>query len=96
MPDLNIPLSALSTLGDDLNLVRVNFSAADLLAGEVADMVGHDHLAAAVRAFASKWNDRRDDIVTALAAMIGTVDTVVEEFTALDRALADALEGENA
>lgn len=58
----------------------------------IAEAVGHDGLAEAVREFAHGWDDRRTELTRKVRALAAAAATTAQAFTEVDAELARALE----
>jgi hypothetical protein len=92
MTDLRIDTTLLVDTGADLGLVAAEFDAADTYAGQVAEAVGDDELADAIRSFAGDWTERRAKMRDSVANVAELVGAVGEQFEGVDSDLANSLE----
>ncbi|WP_402462011.1 hypothetical protein [Isoptericola aurantiacus] len=92
MTDLRLDTALLVDTGDQLDLVAAEFDAADTYAGRVADAVGDDELAEAIRSFAGDWKERRATMRDSVANVAELVGAVGEQFEGVDSDLATSLE----
>lgn len=91
MSDLILDIDELKDLYLDLSNVRVSFGSIDEVSKSVADAVGHGGLEKKVRDFATKWDDRRDKIVSSLDALAESARSVATTFRDVDQGMGDAL-----
>lgn len=82
----------ITQLQSDLGSLISEFHSASDSSGTIADAVGYDDLADKLRDFASKWKDKRKDMVTAIENLKKIVDAIVEGTDKLDGDLKKALE----
>ncbi|ANC31236.1 hypothetical protein [Isoptericola dokdonensis] len=92
MTDLRLDTALLVDTGTGLDLVAAEFDAADTYAGRVADAVGDDELAEAIRSFAGDWKERRAKMRDSVANVAELVGAVGEQFEGVDSDLAKSLE----
>lgn len=89
---LRIDLNMLRDVGEGLARVAVEFDEANTNSETIADAVGHDGLADAIRSFAKDWDDTRaamvNDIVIASNSAVGIADG----FDGKDKELASAFD----
>jgi len=90
MPDLEIDFELLDALIGDIAAVRAEFEAAERFAEQTADLTGHDRLAGVVRDFATKWNLRREGLLTELQTIADAAESIRDTMRELDLELADA------
>lgn len=92
MADLVVDTEMLIETGAQLAIVAQEFEDADRYAESVADAVGDDTLAEAVRSFTTDWKGRREKMresIENLAELTGAVGT---ELAGIDGDLASSLE----
>ena len=93
MSDLRLDLAAVTELGTTLTTVADEFANANTRSDRIADAVGHDGLADAVRSFAHGWDDKRGKMTGNIKALADAATTVSQAFTDADGQLATAIEG---
>ncbi|RHA37109.1 hypothetical protein [Cellulomonas rhizosphaerae] len=91
---LTVDTDGLREAGSALRAVAAEFDAADANSDAVAEHVGHDELAAAVRDFAHGWDDRRAEMVQDVASLAQSCDGVGGAFEDLDLQFAAVLRGD--
>jgi len=91
---LTIDTDALREAGSMLRTVAAEFDDADAHTDALAEHVGHEELAAAVRDFSHGWDDRRSEMVQDIAALADSCGAVSDAFADLDTQFAAALRGE--
>ncbi|WP_156044183.1 hypothetical protein [Cellulomonas sp. HZM] len=84
----------LRSAGTDLRAIAQEFVEADARTHALAEQVGHEELADAVRDFSRGWDDRRARIVEDVAALADACTGIGDGFEDLDGQLAAALRGE--
>lgn len=92
MSDLRMDVAAVTELGESLTIVADEFENANTRSDGLAESVGHDGLAEAVRSFAHNWDDKRAKMTENLVALADAASTVATTFTDADSELARALE----
>ncbi|PRZ03817.1 hypothetical protein BCE75_11236 [Isoptericola sp. CG 20/1183] len=92
MSDLRMDVAAVTELGESLTTVADEFENANTRSDGLAESVGHDGLAEAVRSFAHNWDDKRAKMTENLVALADAASTVATTFTDADSELARALE----
>jgi hypothetical protein len=90
--DLRLDLAAVTDLGAALTTVAGEFENADSHSEGIADAVGHEGLADAVRSFADNWDDKRGKMTENLRLLADAATTVAQTFTDVDGELAAAIE----
>ncbi|MGW8568083.1 hypothetical protein [Isoptericola sp. NPDC055881] len=96
MADLRVDLDAVTELGSSLTTVADEFENATTRSDRIADAVGHDGLASAVRDFASSWDDTRKKMTENLRLLADASVQVAQAFTDIDGDLADGIRGDGA
>ncbi|GAA4720536.1 hypothetical protein APR04_001666 [Promicromonospora umidemergens] len=91
---LLVDLNLLTETGSQLTSIVNEFEGADAYAESVADAVGDDGLANAVRDFSTKWKNRREDMREAIENLAELTSAVGEQFRDLDTELGKNLEGD--
>ncbi|MGF0114876.1 hypothetical protein ACQFYA_00945 [Promicromonospora sp. Marseille-Q5078] len=94
MADLRVDLDAVTELGSSLSRVADEFENATTRSDRIADAVGHEGLAGAVRDFASSWDDTREKMTGNLRLLADASVQVAQAFTDIDSDLADGISGE--
>lgn len=94
MPDLTINTDVLNSAATNLRKVAREFNAADSRANRIADAVGDDALASAVRDFASSWDDRREKMYEAIGELAEASGAIGENFEEIDYEFGAVLRGE--
>jgi len=94
--DLRVDLDAVTELGSSLTTVAEEFENATTRSDRIADAVGHDGLAGAVRDFASSWDDTRQKMTENLRLLAEASVQVAQAFTDIDSDLADGIRGDGA
>ncbi|WP_402464984.1 hypothetical protein [Isoptericola aurantiacus] len=92
MSDLRMDVAAVTELGESLSAVADEFENANTRSDGIAQSVGHDGLADAVRSFAHNWDDKRAKMTENLNSLAEVATTVATTFTDADSELARALE----
>ncbi len=91
---LKLDTVALREAGSGLRLVAQEFEGANAATTDLGPALGHERLAAKVRDFAHGWDDRRAEMVGAIAGLAEACTGVGEGFEGLDAEFAGALRGE--
>lgn len=91
---LTVDTDGLHEAGSALREVAQEFDAADSRSDAVAERVGHDGLASAVRDFAHGWDDRRAEMVADIAELARSCEGIGDAFEDLDQQFAAALRGD--
>lgn len=60
---------------------------------QIADAVGHDGLADAVRSFAHAWDDTRSDMTESIKGLGEATTSIADVFEQADQELAAAMDG---
>lgn len=92
MADVIVDWDGLRTLSGQLKTVSIEFQDANTRSDGIADAVGHAGLAGAVRHFAHGWDDRRAEMVEAIAYLSDATAGVAEAFEMTDKDLAAAMD----
>lgn len=90
--DLVLDTDQLRQLGADLRLVAEEFTHANNRSDDVADDVGHDDLADAIREFAHNWDDKREKMVADIGTLAEAAIATGEVFEQLETDLVASLE----
>ncbi|GAB2451870.1 hypothetical protein [Xylanimonas ulmi] len=90
--DLEIDMTSLRELADDLQMIMEAFEDADDSAESARHAIGHDELSGVVEDFADKWRVKRGKMTEAVTTLQGVLQGVVDKFTEVDAELAKALE----
>ena len=88
---LKVDTDLLSSTADGLDVAKSELSAAKVQASKAADAAGDEDLAGAIRDFASSWETRRGQILTAVEGLAASLRGVAENFETTDGELANAL-----
>ncbi|MCA5894542.1 hypothetical protein LEP48_14480 [Isoptericola sp. NEAU-Y5] len=96
MADLRVDLDAVTELGSSLTRVANEFENANTKSDRIAEAVGHEGLAGAVRDFAHSWDDTRGKMTENLRLLADASTQVAQAFTDIDSDLADGISGEGA
>jgi ABC-type transporter Mla subunit MlaD len=91
---LVVDVDLLESTAERLTSIVTAFEDADSHAGRVADAVGDDKLADAVRDFADKWRGRRGKMKDAIANLAELTTAAGSQFREVDTELADSLTSE--
>ncbi|ROS26161.1 hypothetical protein [Cellulomonas sp. PhB150] len=91
---LIVDTDGLREAGTALRSVAEEFDAADARSDAVAEDVGHDELAGAIRDFAHGWDDRRADMVQGVAELARSCEGIGGAFEDLDLQFAAVLRGD--
>ncbi len=59
----------------------------------IAEAVGHDSLAEAVRSFAHAWDDTREEMTSSISGLGGAKTAIADTFEQADQELAAAMDG---
>lgn len=94
MAEMQIDVDALLTLGTELGTVHNEFTNADTNSDVIANAVGHSGLASTVRDFSRSWDDRREKMLEAIAALSDAATAVAEGWIGLDEEGAAAINGD--
>jgi conjugal transfer/entry exclusion protein len=89
---LVVDVDLLLDTGDDLTAIVNEFDGADSYADRVADAVGDDTLADAIRDFSSEWKNRREKMKESIANLAELTTAVGTQFQDVDKQLATSLE----
>ena len=90
-PDLRIDLSVLSDAGSNLTTVSNEFNNAPQHGQDVASLVGYKPLANAIRDFSTKWNEKRQELQKAVAALAQATTEIANSFESTDSTLQQSL-----
>lgn len=90
--ELKVDGKKMTQLQTDLGNLISEFNSANDSSETLAGAVGYDDLADKLRDFASKWKDKRKDMVTAIENLKKIVDAVVDGTDKLDGDLRKALQ----
>lgn len=93
MADLNIDTGRVRSVGTGLSRIAREFENANVRSDRVADAVGHDGLADAVRSFAHSWDDTRADMTESIKGLSEATIAVADIFEQADGELAAAMKG---
>lgn len=91
MTDLRIDLHAMRAVGADLTAIAAEFQDTNVRSDRITDAAGHDGLADAIRSFAHKWDDTREDMLENVRGMSEAAVAVADVFEETDSSLARAL-----
>jgi len=91
---LKLDTAALREAGSGLRLVAQEFDSANAATDDLGPALGHERLAGRVRDFAHGWDDRRAEMIGAIASLAEACTGVGEGFEDLDAEFAGALRGE--
>ncbi len=94
MGELVVDTDLLIETGEHLGFVAREFDDADRYAETVADAVGDDTLADAIRSFANDWKNRRAKMQESIGNLAELTTAVGSELQSADDGLASSLEGE--
>lgn len=89
---LEIDVDLLLETGTDLTRIVDEFDGADSYADRVAEAVGDDTLADAVRDFSREWKNRRAKMKDSIANLAELTTAVGEQFRDVDTKLATSLD----
>ena len=92
MSDLQINMTQLRGLANDLKSIADEFKNADNNSEDAADATGDDELRGKVQDFADKWSVKRAEMGENVTKLQGIIQSVVDTFTQVDDELAKALE----
>ncbi|MCL1869455.1 MAG: hypothetical protein FWF90_03455 [Promicromonosporaceae bacterium] len=90
---LVVDVGLVSGTASDLNAIVAEFDTADTYADAVADAVGVDELADAVRSFAHGWKVKRGKLHDSIANLAELTSAVATELAKADKDLADSVKG---
>jgi len=93
---LKVDVDQLHTLATSLRRAEVDLSNSDYFSFRIADMVGHDGLAARCREFSTGWNDKRQDVLERVAGMSASARKIADAFAELETNLARGIAGDDA
>lgn len=85
---LKVDIDQLHTLANSLRRAEVDLSLSDFFSNRIADVVGHDGLAARCREFSTGWNDKRQDVLERVAGMGASARKIADAFAELETNLA--------
>ncbi len=88
---LKVDTQSVRFVSDDLGAITSELTDAQAHSDGVAEAVGHDGLAGALRNFAGSWDDRRRTLVEQIAQMRDSATSIADAFDDTDSALARAL-----
>ena len=71
MADLKISTAILERVEADLNVILTAFQDASGIAGDVAEATGNERLYDRVDEFAGSWDDKREEMVEQITALVG-------------------------
>lgn len=91
MADLDLDLDELSSLAARVRGIANEFERAERISDDTAGYTGHDGLAAKVREFGEKWDIAREKLRSNLEFLAASMTAIVDTFTDLDNAHADAV-----
>lgn len=92
---LVVDIDLLLDTGDQLTSIVNEFEGADAYAANVADAVGDDTLAGAIRDFSTKWKNRREEMRESIANLAELTKATGEQFRDVDNQLGSSLEGDS-
>lgn len=93
MDHVELDLARLEEAGRQLTTVKHELEGADARSEALAESVGHDGLAGALKDFADKWDDTRESMVADIGMLAEAATGISQAFTQLDAEYAAALEG---
>lgn len=88
---LNVDTTSVRNLAGNLNVVKSTLSSAQASSGAVAGMVGNARLAGVITDFASKWDDRRTELIDQVDQLNSAATSIADAFEQVDSELARAL-----
>ncbi len=91
---LKLDSTMLVDLGHHLRAVATEFDAAQHNADYLATAAGHEALAEKIKDFASVWDDKRAEMLDAIASLADAAKGAGEQYEQLDNDLAQALLGQ--
>lgn len=91
MADLDLDLDELSSLAARVRSIANEFERAERISDDTAGYTGHDRLAAKVHEFGEKWDIAREKLRSNLEFLAASMTAIVDTFTDLDNAHADAV-----
>lgn len=91
---LRLDAALLEETGSSLERIAAEFDDADRRAAQVAEGVGDDELANAVRDFAVTWTGRREKLRGSVENLAELTSAVATQFDGLDKDLSSSLDGE--
>jgi len=88
---LKVDTDSVRSVSNDLIRITSELTDAQAHSDDVADAVGHDGLAGALRNFAGSWDDRRRKLIEQIAQLRDSATSIADAFDDTDSALARAL-----
>ena len=93
MADLRLDTERVRTVGAGLTRIAAEFQNANVRSDRIAEAVGHDGLADAVRSFAHAWDDTREDMTSSITGLGEATTAIADTFEQADQELAAAMDG---
>lgn len=93
MADLRIDTERVRSVGTGLARIANEFANANVRSDRIAEAVGHDGLADAVRSFAHAWDDTREDMTESIKGLGEATSAIADIFEQADQELAAAMDG---
>jgi len=88
---LKVDTGSVRSVSQDLARITAELDGAAAHSDDVADAVGHDGLAGALRNFAGSWDDRRRKLVEQISHLQASATAIADAFDDTDTELARAL-----
>ncbi|MFT4214683.1 MAG: hypothetical protein QM622_07905 [Microbacterium sp.] len=92
MSDLKIDTQRVRSVAAGLSRIATEFRGANVHSDNIAEAVGHDALAEAVRSFAHAWDDTRADMTESVTGLSEATTAIADIFEQADAELAAAME----
>lgn len=88
---LKVDTDSVRSVSNDLIRITSELTDAQAHSDDVADAVGHNGLAGALRNFAGSWDDRRRKLVEQISQLQASATAIADAFDDTDTELARAL-----
>lgn len=92
MADSRLDTERVRSVATGLTRIAHEFETANVHSDGIADAVGHDGLAAAVRSFAHSWDDTREDMIESIRGLGEATAAIADIFEQADGELAAAFD----
>ncbi|MFT4136587.1 hypothetical protein [Microbacterium sp.] len=92
MADLRIDTERVRSIATGVTGIAREFEGANVHSDSIADAVGHEGLAAAIRSFAHSWDDTRKDMTESIRGHGEATAAIAETFEQADAELAAAFD----
>lgn len=93
MADLELNTEQVRAVGAGLSRIAAEFQNANVRSDSIAEAVGHDALAEAVRSFAHAWDDTREEMTSSISGLGEATTAIADTFEQADQELAAAMDG---